>query len=208
MKYYIYISDTKVDMLYAQIPTKLREKVATEFKIDLKFVSTTLTQNISETTRFSKLKIVDEFIRQNEKIGEIDKPESYFNGILNMRWGAYPPDHPRMVYFGGTTSNTILGLGGSLDHVLGKIGDALCKDVAFSSSTPSLLSILAQGEDKGSVPKYKSGWASTLVAMATLNMTGTEQRLEFCAKRLVETYNRERQKRVVLGSPIYVALAE
>ncbi len=208
MKYYIYISDTKVDMLYAQIPAKLREKVATELKIDLKLISTTLTQNVPEVTRFSKLKVVDEFIRQNEKIGEIDKPESYFSGVLNMRWGGYPIDNPKMVYFGGVTSNTIIGLGGSLNHVLGKIGDALCEDVAFSSSMPSLLSILEQGENKGFVPKYKSSPASTLVTMATQNMTGTEQRLEFCAKRLVESYNRASQKRVVLGSPIYVALAE
>jgi hypothetical protein len=194
-------------MLYEQIPVKLREKVATELKIDLKLISTTLTQNAPKSTRFSKLKLVDEFIRQNEKIGSIDQPEEYFNGVLKMRWGEYPYNNPKMVYFGGVTENTILGLGGSLKHVLGNIGDAICVTTPFSSM-PSLLSILKQGEDKGIVPKYKSSQAGTLVALTTLNLTGAEQRLEFCAKRLTETYNRERQKRVVLGSPIYVALAE
>ena len=38
MKYYIYISDAKVNMLLAQIPHNIKKKVATEFKIDLKVI--------------------------------------------------------------------------------------------------------------------------------------------------------------------------
>ena len=208
MKYYIYISDTKVDMLYAQIPIKLREKVATELKIDLKLISTTLTQKAPEITRFSKLKVVDEFIRQNEKFGEVDKPESYFGGSLNMRWGGYPSDFPKMVYFGGSTPNTILGLGGSLKHVMSNVGDARCSEIIpMASDMPSLLYILEQSENNGFV-SCETKEVGNLVAKTTLSMIGAEQRLEFCAKRLVESYYRTERKRVVLGSPIYVALVE
>jgi hypothetical protein len=36
MKYYVYISDAKVDMLLPQIPHDARKKIATEIGIDLK----------------------------------------------------------------------------------------------------------------------------------------------------------------------------
>lgn len=36
MKYYIYISDTKVDMLYPQIPKPLLKRIASDLSIDLK----------------------------------------------------------------------------------------------------------------------------------------------------------------------------
>jgi hypothetical protein len=36
MRYYIYISDAKVDMLLSQIPHEQRNKIATELKLDFK----------------------------------------------------------------------------------------------------------------------------------------------------------------------------
>ena len=39
MKYYIYISDTKVDMLFPQVPHDIKRKVATQFGIDIKLFS-------------------------------------------------------------------------------------------------------------------------------------------------------------------------
>jgi len=39
MKYYIYISDAKVDMLFPRVPHHITKKVALEFKMDLKLLS-------------------------------------------------------------------------------------------------------------------------------------------------------------------------
>lgn len=38
MKYYIYISSLKVDMLFEQLPAPLKKKIAAELKIDLKIL--------------------------------------------------------------------------------------------------------------------------------------------------------------------------
>jgi len=38
MKFYLYVSDAKVDMLFSQVPHELKKKVATEWKIDLKLL--------------------------------------------------------------------------------------------------------------------------------------------------------------------------
>jgi hypothetical protein len=43
MKYYIYISDAKVDIVLPQVPHATGKKVATEFGIDLKVLKATRT---------------------------------------------------------------------------------------------------------------------------------------------------------------------
>jgi len=51
--------------------------------------------------------------------------------------------------------------------------------------------------------------AIPLVARMTNEVMGTAtQTIEFLAKKLTEGYSRDYNKRVVLGSPIYVSLAE
>ena len=45
MRYYVYISDAKIDMLYPQIPKKFLKKYSKEFKFDIKIFSVTLKDN-------------------------------------------------------------------------------------------------------------------------------------------------------------------
>ena len=58
MRYYVYVSDSKVDMLYSQMPSGLRDRIAAELKIDLKVVSVSVSGRRSEETRYSKLQLV------------------------------------------------------------------------------------------------------------------------------------------------------
>ena len=87
MKFYVYVSDTKVDMLYAQISPRARNSIATQLKIDLKLLSATFSEEPREATRFSKLQLVTEFIDKHEKVGTVDEPDHYFKGIMYLRWG-------------------------------------------------------------------------------------------------------------------------
>ena len=41
MKYYIYISDAKVDMLLPQVPHDVQKKVSTDFGFDMKILKAT-----------------------------------------------------------------------------------------------------------------------------------------------------------------------
>jgi hypothetical protein len=95
MKYYLYVSDTKVDMLFDQLSPRLRDKVATELKIDLKFLSTTFAEEPMEKNRYRKLEIVSKYIQKNELVGTIDSPDVYFKGELPMHWGPLPK-HPKI----------------------------------------------------------------------------------------------------------------
>ena len=55
VKYYIYISDTKLDMLYPQIPKKILERISGELNIKLGMININLKNKESDTSRFDKL---------------------------------------------------------------------------------------------------------------------------------------------------------
>lgn len=83
MKYYVYISDTKVDMLYSQIPKKILDKIAVELGINLGIFSLTAKgKGNQEETRYEKLKLVVNYIENNMDVGTVDQPKAYFKGSI------------------------------------------------------------------------------------------------------------------------------
>ncbi|WP_263353309.1 DUF7019 family protein [Acidicapsa acidisoli] len=223
MKYYIYISDAKVDMLFPQVPHDIKKKVALEFKMDLKLLSASRkTETESEDNRIARLETVVDFIREYGDIGTADRPGEYIEDTLSMRWGYYGfqrDDNP-VVYFGGETERTILGLGGSTKHLIGNAGtssahshsatpfllDFLSKELGLHSENPDLEWARQHGQDFSPI---------TAVELATTQMRGPEQRIDFVAKRLaygpVERFNDNpllKDKHVLLATPLYVAMAD
>lgn len=235
MKYYIYISDAKVDMLLPQIPHEIKKRIATEFKFDLKVLSTSRKTEIeSEDNRITRLEAVIEFIRQYGNIGSVDQPDDYIEEALPMRWGplintgvshacgVHVEKEFQMVYFGGETEQTIVGLGGSAKHVLGNTGSS---NTSSYSLTPYLILYIArelglrQEESKMSVynPDVavrteclsdSDSWPLDAVKLATRQMEGPKQQLEFVAKRLLSGEASNSKQKVLLATPLYVAMAE
>ena len=93
MKYYIYISDTKIDMLYPQISKSLLKKIASNLSIDLKLLGAELSLGYksiqAEETRYSKVGIVSEYLEKHFDVGTIDAPKTYFKGDLLMQYVKY-----------------------------------------------------------------------------------------------------------------------
>jgi hypothetical protein len=62
LKHYVYVSDAKVDMYYAQIPSPLLAGIAAELTIDLKVLgsgmSTSFKKEQAEKTHYDKLPYV------------------------------------------------------------------------------------------------------------------------------------------------------
>jgi hypothetical protein len=233
MKYYIYISDSKVDMLLSQIPHDQKKKIATEFKIDLKLLSASRkAETEDESNRFTRLEAVTAFIREYGNVGSVDEPDEYIKGDLLMHWGPYinvydySGDESPLVYFGGSTERTIVGLGGSSKHVIGAGGQSSSHS---HSITPFLISYLEKqlGLKKKPNPDVidvklheRRFFGKSLteqervdeslhaVYLATSQMMGPQQRLEFLAKRLLYGTYRHAEKQILLATPIYVAMAE
>lgn len=227
IKYFIYISDAKLDMIFDQIPKKLRNELAAKLKVDLKFFSASVTQQPPEKTRIHKLKLVTRFIRDTEHVGTVDAPDAFFFGKMPMRWGPYPTGFREysklgLVLFGATTHSTVLALGGSEKHVIGGPGDSPTNS---GSSTPYLLRALIEGlgisydeiphaaRDVRRFTLETVTFGSILVAVE--NMKGLPQQVSFLARKLLSTRDFPGVKEeghlyaeILLGTPIYVALED
>jgi len=225
MKYYLYISDAKVDMLLPQIPHDVKTRIATEFKFDLKLLSAARkTETESADDRVTRLEAVVAFIREYGNLGSVDQPDEYIEGDLDMRWGpyinAYSDRESPLIYFGGVSEQTIVGLGGSAKHVLGNTSLSpahshsatpflvyrLAKELGLSMESENLTGNLVGNT---STDQFDSEyWSLRAVELATTQMKGPLQQVEFVAKRLLYGKGNSKKKKVLLGTPLYVAMVE
>jgi hypothetical protein len=220
MKYLLYLSTAKLDMLYRQIARADRTKRTFEWKLDIKIASATVRREVEEEVdQDDKLQTVIKELESSGQVGTVDEPGAYFKGTLPMKWGMYqdwgrPNDEPPLVYFGGMTDKTVFGLGGSTRHVVGFEGASF---TGSRSDTPQLVGHLLRGLDidsKGwrSFDHDEGGGARMAVAVATYKLKGPTENLEFLARTLVEgevrhaIFTDDKKLHCVLGTPLYVAL--
>jgi hypothetical protein len=210
IKYYIYVSDAKVDMLSAQIPRNILNKISADLNINLGVFNVALKEKESQQTLFDKLEVVAKYITKHLDIGDVDNPQTYFHARVPMRWGAlFGGSNQNFVYFAGKTDQTIFGLGGSMQHV---IGEQKGQSPGANSFTPSILATLKKldihsdfGISSDVVPSREDPlWV--VAASAGLHELGPEEPLEFLAKKLIE--GSLDSKHILLGTPIYVAYGE
>lgn len=98
--------------------------MAVEFKTDIKIFSASRKTEIdSEGSRIARLETVVEFLLEYGNVGMVDKPNGYIEDTLPMRWGSYASTgEDTVIYFGGETPTTAIGLVGSINHVIGNVG--------------------------------------------------------------------------------------
>jgi hypothetical protein len=232
MRYYIYISETKINQLYAQIPVKLRQKIASKFTIDLKLVKAEFEGRQPQEGLISMLEVVLSYLESEDLVGTVDNSKSYFKGTMNLSWGPYVDSG--LVYFGGHTQATLVGLGGSLQHVIGEVGTS---GAHSHSATPLLARALEKVTNSNAFGRQTDGANGRLlrsVELASGQMGGPWEPMEFVAKRLAhgsvarnpiwwwtgDYYVPDGSKytlkkwedidvaSVLLGSPLYVAMME
>jgi hypothetical protein len=231
MRYYVYVSETKVDQLYAQIPPRLRDRLATKLTIDLKLIKGEFEGRQPQESLFSKLDIVRSYLNDEELIGTIYQPKTFFGGELQLSWGPYedPRSKAEFVYFGGQTNDTVVGLGGSMKHVIGAAGSAYPTSHSLSAYLVSALKATTEkptaARDEVDFEKALEESRSSLrggfretpidrgkelalrsVVLASEDMDGPWEPMEFVAKRLIAGAWGPRT--VILGTPLYVAMAQ
>lgn len=219
LTYYAYVSRTKVEMLFSQIPRKFLDGVTSELKVNLGVASSTLTQKPADDTLLSKLKAVIAYLDENEAMGTIDSPGNFFRGSASVRWGPYGSSGS-LVVFSGATDRTIFLLGGSTEHVIGVKPKA---DVPYVSTTPFLVDALCselnvvalhqkEVENMSAlVSQGRTKESMTLLAIEHTDrwMQGPSQVVDFVAKRLLfEPNGASNRKNLLLASPLYVAITQ
>jgi len=210
VRYYLYISDAKVDMMLPQIDPAWSHKRVTEFSLGVKAAGAKRSVERAGTDSVPRLERVVRHLEDHGDLGDVDEPGQYVHGVLPMQWGAVGDGDA--VYFGGRTERTIVGLGGSAGHVLSTAAAAPPPQHRLSASLmPILLDRLA-----ALTPEDETAGddALAMVVQANSALRGPAQTVEFVAKRMLygpcpypELYARD-DMAVLLGSPLFVALVD
>lgn len=225
LPYYIYISDSKIDMLSSEI---IRKCHGTEGSI----------------SRYNKLSEVIDNLYRHERVGGMNKP--YFNGEYDMQWGVIDwgvSSHKVScsVFFSLETDPMIL-LFGSSYHIVGN-NYSLERIGGFGysgSNLPGILRIMGVYSSNRSTTIDNYFFIKRLqeksfhdIENKPQHLNFPKQRLNFIAKNLTqifrpseeefatwlhdnprvakskyEKYYSEMKGNIVVGTPIYVAMAQ
>jgi hypothetical protein len=121
LRYLVYLSDLKLQMLFDQIGEPVRRSLAAELKLDVKLISMTLSSPsidpaLRRRSRLTKLALVEEHLERHHDIGDITAPNGYFKVQMAMDWKPFDDD---TVLFCGYATDTLVVLGGSTSHLVG-----------------------------------------------------------------------------------------
>jgi hypothetical protein len=211
-------------MLYSQIPHRLLSRIVGELKLDLKVLSVSLRKRETDETLYSKLEVVEHYLSKELGVGTISEPGSWFRGALPMCSGVWsehqgPDGSPSggMLYFSGEQDGTLVALIGSAHHRIGQQSAASYIYLPHSG-LPELFSVLTRDErdtsplgDRGASILPDDNRVIREVFDFANALTGIPQPSEFLARRLLDGQVESRTgsvQRVVLGTPVYMALAE
>ena len=207
LKYYLYFSDSKLDMLFPQLSRF--DKIKLQFSLGFK--RTFIRFDIKdEKHEMNKMKQLSKYILKKCEVGNIENPKSYIKDVAKLKWGIIPMDAGDMVLFFIKKEGLIFVLGGTPKHLvtkrsLPKINKQSRSDLfgilTFFKSLDyktdfdvKQLELISQREIPEAIDYISS------------NEKLVEQELEFLAKFFMETkYDFDEKMRVVIGSPIYVA---
>jgi hypothetical protein len=80
MRYYQYISDSKVDMWLPQIPLQSKQKITSEIGFDTKVLAGKIkTERDSLDDRVSRLTVVEKYLRETQRIGSLLEPAPWIS---------------------------------------------------------------------------------------------------------------------------------
>lgn len=198
-RFYLYVSQTKVDMLLSQIPKIGIQSIAASLKIDLSILELQVETTLD--TRLDKTRLVESYLRENAWVGDIDDGAEYVAGTMPLSWG----EIEGTVIFAGVRGGTGVAFTGSTHSLIGaedrarKNGSLLA---AAYAAVRGLMHETTKAEGSGIISDVERLHEATRHAFDAL----PTQKLEFLAKRFVSRGTPD--QRLVLGSPIFVAMAE
>jgi hypothetical protein len=234
MKYYLYISDSKIEMLFQQIQVAHSETREASLGFDLKL----LKGNIKDSrglpkNQFVKLSKTLNALQDRELIGGLDSDKEYISATLMMRWGAYGSrlgalDSP--ITFWGHSSfkwpfaGLALALAGSSYHLLGEQrGSQVHSHSLTAHMVKWFLENLDEPFKKGDFKKFERAHdidrplddydIANGAWLAATQISGQSAMYEFVAKVLhrsewSEGFRSTQTTKIILATPLYVTLVE
>lgn len=121
VRYYIYVSDAKLEMLFPQIPRPLWERISLNVTLKSNNIDAQLGLKDYQIKRLHMLDQVERHLANNNLIGGPESGKQYIRARMDMRW----MDIGGVIYWSGyfydlleNRKRIVVDLGGSEKHVL------------------------------------------------------------------------------------------
>lgn len=222
MRHFLYVSDSKVDMLLPQIPAAIKKTVSAEIGFDVKLLTGKIaTARETLEDRIHRLMAVEKYIRKTQAVGTIDDPKSWIAGNGNALVSEIKQD-ARTVFFFLRSLDVNVALGGSAGHIIGanpqkttSLGYSfmphLLKGLREIDRIPEIFNQsdeeLEEYAGSGVCSPRSHPWSAAVYYACERRQNRTfDIPITFLARKIVsEAYM---DKRVILATPLYVALAD
>jgi hypothetical protein len=225
VKYYIYISDSKLDMLWPQLPEASKRRITRELKLDWKVISLSRkSEELPTEHRIHRLEAVERYLmtEESEKVGSLDSPKPWILDTLNLKSGVYRkwrrPD--KAAIFAGADDHHVVLLGGSVHHLTGygRTDANRAPGDYFGSELGQLMRVLVadHSESMTTSDLYSRNIIESIAIgeaiRAMLHWNSPTQPLQFLAKSFFPSPRQLNYNGLLLdvtfATPLYVAMAD
>ena len=219
MKYYEFISDSKINVLLPQVPQTFYQKFSAEIGIDIGiFKGSVKSEKNTLTERVAKLKCLSKYICDNEPVGTLTQPDIWVLGQAKAHVG-YAGNSGKVIIYTGEIVGGRFMLAGSSGHVVGSNPDDDAVGFGFSflprlESSLGLANMVLEGAEFARPEENRlqsvMGVGNTLgdnwhkyIQNPWKTISAPPVEIEFLAKRLLVTGASPRTS--LLATPLYVA---
>lgn len=125
--YYIYISQTKVEMLLPQLPASLLRSIEAEMKVNVAAfaVGVKKTASAPSPELTAKTGVLSAYLEKQEGwVGTVANPGRYVKGLASLQYGVIRDYAQGLAFFGGDVDGVKVGLIGSPESLIGATDSA------------------------------------------------------------------------------------
>lgn len=231
MEYPIYVSESKVEMLYGQLPPKLAEQLGAEIGASIGLVSAKLKTNQVVLSPFQKAKIIETHIEKTCGFGSLYAPGDWIKDDWEVRYVDTDTSLARSMFLllgdvdVSEDKSTYFLLGGSAQNIVGNKSATAVK--AGLSYLPFFLNAFKEGfaewekamsskdvwlDKEGARIRHNYDQSGSELALSVRELyeaskNVTPMRVKFAARMLAKETSQSGKIRAHIYSPLYVASA-
>jgi uncharacterized protein DUF7019 len=195
-RYFLYVSKTKIDMLYPQVSVETVRSLQAEVLANLGVPRAGIEpgDHPDTTNLYVRTQVVDRYLVRHDKVGTVGAPERYVKDVVTARYGVIH-DRGDIAFFGGKVGKTKLALIGASTSMLGEPPRVGSHHSPFHYMT-RYLRLAEAGETSLSRDQYLQAYD---IAFNALSLTAN---VEFLGRVL------HRTRGLLIVTPIYVVLGD
>lgn len=200
MRYYLYLSKNKIDMLFGQISRPSLEKIKGEIKFNTGIFSASLGAEMkTDNNYYAKLEVLEAYLNE-QGIGNLSRTGPFIRDTAVLKYGGVCEYASEIAFFGNNLGTKKLALIGSMTSLIGAVDTAEANHALYYYTLKFMNEALEQDRPLSDNLPYM-GKLEAAIDIALRAMPENDTRLDFLARVLHSSH------RLVVATPIYVSYA-